>query len=139
MYQTRLYIHFIWLCANKAHTLKGIETKVAKYIKTNSQKQQIHIHTLAILSNHVHCLVKMNSVQSVSDIVQLIKGSSSLWINNQKLLPYKFKWEDGYMAFTVGYSQIGAFQSYIRAQNGYHEQISLEDELIEICSKYNID
>jgi putative transposase len=118
--------------------LKGIENKVAQRIMKISDNQKINILNLAVLSNHVHAIIQLKSVQSLSDVVQILKGASSLWINQQKLRPYKFRWEDGYFAFSLGYSQLVHFKTYLTSQTELHGRISLKEELSQISTKYQI-
>jgi hypothetical protein len=38
---------------------------------------------------------------TVVNAAKTLKGVSSTWINEQRLVPGRFKWQDGYGAFTV--------------------------------------
>lgn len=44
-------------------------------------------------NEHVHCLMLVNADLSIAKSIQLIKGESSHWINEQKILSSKFEWE----------------------------------------------
>src|SRR5205085_531162 len=55
--------------------------------------------------DHAHALLSLPASMVVAKALQLIKGGSSKWINDQ--LPQRsFAWQDGYGAFTVGVSQV---------------------------------
>jgi REP element-mobilizing transposase RayT len=41
---------------------------------------------------HVHCLFRLKNDQTIKEIMQLLKGESSFWINQQKLINTKFGW-----------------------------------------------
>jgi len=138
MYQSRILIHLLWSCENDNHSLKSAEDKVKKYLLSIAHKHHIKIVSMVVLSNHVHCIVEFNSVQSVSDVVQILKGSCSLWINSHLGLPFKFKWEDGYYAFSLGYSQLSEFEKYLLNQKELHQGISLKQELAQIRQKYQL-
>ena len=50
----------------------------------------------------------------------------------------KFFWQDGYGAFSVGYTQIEDVIKYILNQNEHHKKISFQDEYRNFLKKYNI-
>jgi REP element-mobilizing transposase RayT len=52
-------------------------------------------------ADHVHVLVDLPTALSIEQLVQLLKGSSSHWINANDILPAKFAWGRGYGAFSV--------------------------------------
>ncbi len=139
MYHSKILIHLIWRCDNDIHMLNHKQDKVRGYLLSLANKNKINLQSLAVLSNHIHCIVELNSVQSVSDIIQTLKGASSLWINNNLGLTYKFKWEDGYYAFSFGYSQYTEFEKYIKNQKDLHEEISFKTELSHLANKYQLN
>ncbi|MDR0305830.1 MAG: transposase [Chitinispirillales bacterium] len=67
---------------------------------------------LAEYADHIHVLFGLRPAQSISEIMQHIKGSSSEWINRQKLTKGKFKWQSGYGAFSYAKSQIPVVTRY---------------------------
>lgn len=52
------------------------------------------------VSDHLHLLIGVRPHQSISDLMQDVKGSSSKWINEKKFLNSKFEWQEGYGAFS---------------------------------------
>ncbi|MEN8731407.1 MAG: transposase [Bacteroidia bacterium] len=44
-------------------------------------------------SQYCHCLVSLDSNQTIAEIAQLIKGESSFWINKNELTSSKFGWQ----------------------------------------------
>ena len=65
------------------------------------------------MPDHVHVLLGMRPSQSISDLMQDVKGASSKWINNKKFVKGKFEWQEGYGAFSYGKSQIKDVIKYI--------------------------
>ena len=59
---------------------------ISGIIKANNHK------LLAIngMPDHLHIFIGMRPTQSISDLLQDIKGSSSKWINEKKFLKVKF-------------------------------------------------
>jgi putative transposase len=75
--------------------------------------------------NHVHLLVSLSKKIALSDFVGDIKRSSSVWIKERDPRYSNFHWQDGYGAFSVGYTQINAVKKYIANQKQHHAKKTL--------------
>jgi hypothetical protein len=53
----------------------------------------------------VHILFGMRPIQSLSDLIQDIKGESSKWINENRFVHGRFSWQMGFGAFSYSKSQ----------------------------------
>lgn len=129
----------MWTTDNTIDSLKGHAPKLGNFLMNYSEKKGIDCRLISVMSNHVHCLIRINSTQSISDIVQLLKGRSSIWMNENRFLPYKFKWEDEYFAFSLGYSQLVDFENYFKNQKKYHQTHSVNDEILILSKKYHLN
>jgi putative transposase len=87
-------------------------------------------------NDHMHVLISLGKDQSISQVVQLIKGESSFWINRNLALPYKFSWQDDYFAVSVSESHVGIVAKYIKNQEEHHRMKSFSEEVAEFISKY---
>lgn len=74
------------------------------------------------VEDHVHLLVGIRPAQSISDLMQDVKGSSSKWINESKLVQGRFEWQEGYGAFSYSKSQLPAVIGYIQNQEAHHQK-----------------
>ena len=90
------------------------------------------------MPDHIHILFGLNPKQSISDLVADIKRSSSLFVNEQKFLPGKFLWQDGYGAFTVSQSALKDTIHYIQNQREHHQRKSFKDEYLAFLHKHGI-
>ncbi|MDO9511495.1 MAG: transposase [Bacteroidales bacterium] len=88
---------------------------------------------------HVHCLISMRSGQTIDNIMMLIKGESSFWINKNKILPGKFEWQGDYYAASVSEKDLGAVRNYIKNQEKHHSVKSYDLEYQEFIKDNNID
>jgi REP element-mobilizing transposase RayT len=91
------------------------------------------------MPDHVHMFIGMRPTQSVSELLQDIKGSSSKWINERKLVKGKFEWQEGYGAFSYSKSQVKDVVAYIVNQELHHQKKSFREEYIEFLQKFEID
>ena len=91
------------------------------------------------MPDHIHILVGMRPTQSISDLLQDIKGGSSKWINDKKLVKGKFEWQEGYGAFSYSKSQLKDVIAYIENQEEHHKKKSFRDEYLEFLKKFEIE
>jgi REP element-mobilizing transposase RayT len=80
--------------------------------------------------------VSFGSEQTISKVMQLIKGESAFWINKQKLTNQYFEWQDEYFAIGVSESQIETVRNYIKNQEVHHTKKTWNDEYEVLISRH---
>jgi putative transposase len=95
---------------------------------------------LAIFCNpdHVHLLVGLHPIVSVAKLTGDVKASSSKWLNEKRLIPNRFSWQDGYGSFTYSKTQIDDVIKYILQQPVHHKKKSFKEEYLELLRKNDI-
>jgi putative transposase len=88
---------------------------------------------------YVHLLYGMNPVISVSDTVHDIKRSTSIFINENRLVPGRLLWQEGYGGFTYNRSQIEGVFRYIKNQEEHHARKTFREEYLSYLEKYEIE
>ena len=88
--------------------------------------------------DHIHIIIKLKPIHSLSEMMQKVKGNSSKWINEQNRLNHKFAWQEGYGAFTVSESRIPAAIRYVRGQESHHEKQTFKEEFIRILERHRV-
>lgn len=73
-----------------------------------------------------------------SKSIQLIKGGSSKWVHETFTDYNKFKWQEGYGAFSVSASQINNTFTYINRQKEHYFKESFQDEYISVLEEHDI-
>lgn len=89
-------------------------------------------------ADHVHALVDLPTNVSIEDLMQLLKGSSSHWINSTDLLKCKFAWGRGYAAFSVSESNVDSVVQYIVTQKDHHRVTTFADEFKEFAERHGL-
>jgi len=90
------------------------------------------------VEDHVHLLIGFKATHRLSDFMQELKKSSSIWVNKE-LASEKFEWQEGYSAFSVSAPARPAVKRYIANQQEHHRTKSHKDELIELLERAGID
>lgn len=135
----KVYIHFVWSTKNREPFLdsKEIREKVRDHIKANAKEKSIFIDSIGGYQEHCHCLVSLGIDQTLSKVMQLIKGESSFWINKQNLCKKKFEWQDEYFAVSVSESILDKVRNYIKSQEAHHSNKTFQEEYDEFLSRYD--
>ena len=87
--------------------------------------------------NHLHVLLSLPASITLAKAMQLIKGVSSHWMNENHAK--KFAWQEGYGAFTIGISQKADTIAYIRSQAEHHRKQSFEEEFVAFLKKHDME
>lgn len=135
-----IYLHVIWSTKNRSKIItKELKPILLEHIKLNAKKKEIYIIEINCISDHIHILISIGSDQSISKVVQLIKGESSHWLNKNKLVKGKFEWQDDYIAVSVSKSILDKVRKYISNQEEHHRKKSFIEEVEEIRRKYGFE
>ena len=78
--------------------------------------------------DHLHALFGMSPEQSISDLMRILKGDASEWVNKNRISQEKFYWQSGYGFFGLSKSRMHDMASYIENQHIIHRSISFLDE-----------
>ena len=134
------WLHCVWGTKNRAQFLLGdTKFKVIDHIRTNAKAKGVYIDFINGYTEHIHCLLSLSHDQSLSKVMQLIKGESSFWINKNSLMGHKFEWAEEYFAVSVSESHLPRVREYIKNQEEHHRKMSWEDEYDELMKTYGFD
>jgi len=137
---TQIYIHFIFCVQNRLCLInESWENELYKYITgivtTNNHK----LIAINGMPDHLHLLIGIKPNQSISDLMQDVKGSSSKWINEQKFVRGKFSWQSGYGAFSYSHSQLDTIIKYIMKQKEHHKKKTFKEEYLKILESFKVE
>ena len=134
----KIWIHAVWSTKNREHWLnKSFRQEVFDHMHKNALSKDILMEIVDGHSDHVHCLFRLKNDQTISKVMQLIKGESSFWINQQKFNKVKFQWQEEYFAVSVSESKVNTTRAYIANQENHHRKKSFTQEYQELIDKYN--
>ncbi len=136
---TRCWLHLVWPTLDEEEVLdQSARNKLSKYLHTYSREKGIYMKSNYVHTNHVHALVDMPPTLSVSNLFQLLKGGSSHWINEYKMIPEKFAWGKDYAAFSVSHSKLSGVIEYFSNQEEYHQTVSFAEEMRILVQKHGL-
>jgi REP element-mobilizing transposase RayT len=137
---TQLHIHFVFAVKYRAAVILPVwEERIHKYITGIVQNNGHKMLAINSVSDHLHLFTGLNPKQSISDMMRLVKGDSSEFINLHKLTQRKFQWQEGYGAFSNSHSQIDGVVKYILNQKEHHKKKTFRDEYLGMLRDYGIE
>ncbi len=117
---------------------KSLRLQIFQHFVDKSKDIGIEIEKMNIQPEHIHLLFPLPSDKSISQIVKLLKGESSRWINEENLIKSSFKWQRGYGAFSVSASQLLIVKNYIKNQDEHHHKKTFAEEYEEWARQYGV-
>lgn len=137
---TQLYSHIVFAVKYREAIIQPEwEESLYKYITGIVQNNGHKLIAINSVPDHLHLLVGLNPSQALSDLMRLVKGDSSEFINKQRYTRQKFQWQQGYAAFSNSHSQIDAVAKYILNQKQHHLKKSFREEYVRILKDYSIE
>lgn len=88
--------------------------------------------------DHVHVFFELQPTMCVSDQMRMLKATSSKWINDNKFLLGKFRWQEGFGAFSYSRSQRDGVIKYLMNQEKHHQKQSFREEYLDLLQKFEV-
>ena len=137
---TQIHIQAVFVVQNRdCVILKSWKDELYKYITGIIQNHNHKVLAINGMPDHVHVLIGMRPTQSLSELMQDIKGGSSNWINQKGFVKGKFSWQEGYGAFSYSKSHVDAVIEYINKQEKHHRKKPFIDEYFEFLEKFKVE
>ena len=135
-----LYVHVIFSTKTRAELIAPtIEPELFAFIGGILNKNKSKLIAANGTKDHIHLLISLCKNLGLSELVGDIKRDSSVWIKKRDAQFQDFHWQDGYGAFSIGYSQIETVKSYIARQKIKHAKVSFKDEFRGFLRKYDVE
>ncbi len=137
---SQIYVHFVFSVQNRMSLISPKwQSELYQYMSSIIMNQGHKTYAINGMPDHVHILVSMNPKQAPSDLMHSVKRSSSLWVNNKRLVVGKFAWQEGFGAFSYGKSQIPKIAKYIEKQKEHHKKQTFREEYIQFLKLFEVE
>jgi REP element-mobilizing transposase RayT len=117
---------------------KPAAVKASQFLTNYALEKDIYMKINYFNPDHVHTLIDLPTSKSIEEVVQRFKGSSSHWINENRLLRGRSSWGRGYGAFSVSHSHADRVAAYIANQEEHHRKRTFNDEFEIFVKKYGL-
>src|SRR5258706_643560 len=137
---SRCWLHLIWTTLDREPMLvRPAAAKASRFLKEYARERNIYLKIDYFNAEHVHALIDLPTSKSIEEVVKLLKGSSSHWINQNRLLRGRFAWGRGYGAFSGSHSHVEQVAAYIARQEEHHRKKTFAREFEIFVEKYGLE
>ncbi|HUW06254.1 MAG TPA: IS200/IS605 family transposase [Williamwhitmania sp.] len=137
---TQINVHCIFATNGRENILTAdIRQRLNRYVSGIIKSNEMFPLAVNGFVDHLHIFFELPPTASLAHVIQIIKASSSKWMNENHFMPGKFSWQTGYAAFTYSRSQRDGVIQYIMNQEHRHANKTFREEYLEFLKKYEID
>lgn len=137
---TQLHIQLIFAVQYRAALiLPEWKERLHQFITGIIQNDRHKMLQVNSMPDHIHILIGQRPYQSTSTLVQNIKTSCSLWINDNKFTESRFAWQEGFGAFSYSKSNLNRVIRYIQNQEQHHKKVNFQQEYIAFLDAFEIE
>ncbi len=137
---TSILIHCVWSTKKREPFLStDVRNRLWPYLGGIARENKMKALAIGGVADHVHILISLPGTLSVSKALQLLKGNSSKWIHDTFPKLRSFEWQEGYGAFSIGISAVGATVRYISDQAEHHRKRSFREEFVVMLRRHGLD
>ena len=137
---SRCWLHLIWETLRREPMLdKRAAAEASANLSQYSQAKGIYMKINYFNTDHTHALIDLPTNLTMEQVIQLFKGSSSHWINQNQLVRGRFAWGRGYGAFSVSHSDVARVANYIARQEDHHRKRSFAEQYELFVQRYGLE
>ena len=135
---SNILVHLVFSTKNREPLIyTAIRSRLHAYIVGILDQLNAPSIRVGGVADHVHILFVLGRTNSIAEIVEEVKKSSSKWMKITGEVT-EFSWQAGYGAFSIGESQVETLIQYIDNQEEHHRKISFQDEYRKFLQRYKI-
>jgi putative transposase len=137
---SRCWLHLIWETLRREPMLdKRAAARASINLTEYSYEKGIYMKINHFNADHTHALIDLPTNLTIEGVIKLLKGSSSYWINENRLIKGRFAWGRGYGAFSISHSDVDRVCKYIANQEEHHRKRTFEDEYQLFIRRYGLE
>ena len=137
---TQIYLQLVFSPLGHENVIpQKHKVELQKYTTGIIQNRKHKLLAINFMPDHIHILIGYNPSQPLPDLVRDIKAISSKFINEKKWMPGRFRWQEGYGAFSYSRSQVDDVVKYINTQEEHHKRVSFKEEYLKFLEKFEVD
>ncbi len=136
---TQIHLQFVFAVKYRLSLIQpSWKDELYKYMTGIIQHYEHKLLIVNGMPDHVHLLIGMRPLQSVSELMKQVKGDSSKWINDRGFVNGKFQWQEGYGAFSYAKSDLPNVIKYIQQQEDHHRTNTFIQEYKELLDAFEV-
>ena len=115
-----------------------VQDRLWAYMGGVAREHEMKALAVGGMDDHVHILLSMPASSSVANAMREIKSASSRWMHETCSMK-DFDWQEGYGAFSIGWTQINPTIAYIERQAEHHRKRDFQAEFLAFLKKHRVE
>ncbi len=115
-----------------------IQPRLWAYMGGVARKREMKALGVGGTDDHAHLLLSLPSSLPIAKAMREIKSESSRWMQEECGFA-GFEWQEGYGAFSIGWTQVEATLKYIARQQEHHRRRDFQAEFVAFLKKHQIE
>ena len=137
---TQIYIHVIFAVQGRQSLIpRERKEELYKYITGIVRNRGQKLIAVNGMTDHAHAFVGMKPTIALSDLVRDVKAGSSGFVNEKGWLRGKFRWQEGFGAFSHSHSEIDRIVRYIQRQEEHHRKKTFREEYLLMLKDFAVE
>lgn len=133
------FIHVMWSTHQQQYIiLPEIRNQLYAYLTTLIKSKSGVVLAIGGFSEHIHLLISLPPMLSLSSLLSHIKACSSKWLKSFESIRSDFSWQEGYFAASVDEARLEIVSRYIHSDELRHQTKGYCDELIGFLNQQGI-
>lgn len=130
MTQTKIWVHAVWGIKGR-NTLfsNGSGQELLEHLQSAAVKKNIELGIINCWVDHIHCLVRLRSEQSLEAVVNELRSEAYKWMKSKSLTVKRFCWDKEFYAASVSEGNLQGAKNYIMSQERQHAHRTYKDEV----------
>lgn len=137
---SQIYIQIVFAVKHRDAVIKfEWEERLYQYITGIVQNKGQKMLAINGMPDHIHFLIGLKPDCCLSNLIREVKKASNEFINEHRLTPARFYWQEGFGAFSYSRSQIDTVARYILNQKEHHKERTFKEEYFDFLEQYEIE
>ena len=136
---SNILLHYIFAPKKRENRLQDhFRDDLHRYIHGILNKTKSKQLAIGSVTDHLHLFLSLHPTESPANLIKLVKGNSSRFINERKFCNEKFEWQEGYGVFSHSASDKEKVIYYVEHQKEHHSKQPFRAEFLNILHKTGI-
>jgi putative transposase len=119
----RAFYHLVWSTKERQPLLMAaVEPFAFEVMHSKAVQLDAVVFALNGTENHVHLVVAMPPRHAAAEFVRQVKAVTSYRINQERISPIPFYWQNEYGLFTFDEKRLPHYVRYVERQKEHHAQ-----------------
>lgn len=140
MSKTKSLHHIVFATKRRESTITlKYKRELYAYIFGILENKKCFLHKMNGVSDHIHILIDLHPSVALSDLVKVIKQSTTQWLRESHKFPMFDKWNEGYYAVSLGVDGLESCKKYIEQQETHHLGQNTVTEMHEMAVRNGLE